>query len=175
MKKILYATVMALIITAMVATTVFASYIISPRILFGQTLFGGVVKVTGNSDGSITLDYMIAGGQGWCMTETAIHVGLSLDDFPMNSGGVIPGQFDFKYDFGGCITGFTTTIFPDPIEPQWAYLDSVYIAIHVVGDNATLGKYGETGWVVNCGNLEGGQFPGRNWSAYFRLPSNAWY
>lgn len=175
MKKIFYAMVMALVITAMVTTTVFASYVISPRILFGQTMFGGVVKVTGNSDGSITFEYMIAGGQGWCMTETAIHVGLSLDDFPTNPGGVIPGQFDFKPDITGCITSFTITIFPDPVEPQWAYLDSVYIAIHVVGDNPTSGMYGETGWVVNCGNLEGGQFPTNNWSAYFRLPTNAWY
>lgn len=171
MKKILYATLMALLITVMITSPVFASYTVSPKILAGQGIGGtyvGVVKITGNADGSITFQFMLKGGAGFCITDAAIHTGLSLADFPQNPGGAIPGQFDYQYDFGGCISNVIITI-PDPA----GYKDNTYIAIHV----NVFGPDGfqETGWVVNCGNLEGGQFPGNNWSAWLRLPVNAWY
>jgi hypothetical protein len=103
------------------------------------------------------------------MTESAVHVGLSLADFPQNNGGAIPGQFDYKTDHTGCIRGFTYQI---PVDSAW-YGNEIYIATHAV----VTGPDGqqETAWAVNCGNLEGGQFPGSNWSAYIIFPANAWY
>jgi hypothetical protein len=165
MKKRLYSLIIAGLLMVLIVTPVLAGYTISPRILAGQNEFAGVLKVTGNSDGSITIEYMLRAGAGWSMTESAVHLGLSLDDFPQNKGGAIPGQFDYQYDFEGCVTSATKKI-----ETPY-YGKSVYIAVHVV----VIGPDGEeTGWVVNCGDLEGGQFPGSNWSAWFKLPANAW-
>lgn len=171
MKKILYATLMSLLITVMITTPVFAGYTISPKILAGQGIDGvfvGVVKITGNADGSLTFGFMLKGGQGYCIKDAAIHVGLTLADFPQNNGGAIPGQFDYKYDFGGCITNAVVTIV-DPV----GYKGDIYIAIHVnvIMPDGTQ----ETGWVVRCGDLEGGQFPGKNWSAWIWFPTAAWY
>lgn len=168
MKKLLHSLFVAGLLTVLVVTPVLASYTISPRLLAGQTLFAGVVKVTGNADGSITFAFMLRSGAGWCMTDAAIHIGESLDDFPQNSGGAIPGQFDYQYDFGGCVTGATITIADPP-----GFKGDLYLAIHanVFGPDGVQ----QTAWVVNCGDLEAGQFPGSNWSAYFRLPANAWY
>jgi hypothetical protein len=172
MKMRLYSFIIAGLLLVLIVTPVLAvdtidpGYTVSPRILAGQTEFAGVLKVTGNADGSITLDYMLRGGAGWCMTETQIHMGTSLSDFPQNNGGAISGQFDYKYEFDTCITDWSITI------PTDFHGQLVYIAVHV----DVIGPDGEeTGWVVNCGNLEGGQFPGNNWSAYFQLPRNAWY
>jgi hypothetical protein len=125
------------------------------------------VKASGD-ESFITLEFMLRAGEGFCITESSAHVGLSLDEFPQNPGGAIPGQFDFKTDHDGCVTSFTYQI---PVQTAW-YGNPVLIATHAVvvtpdGDE-------ETGWAVNCGNLEGGQFPGKNWSAYFVFPANAW-
>jgi hypothetical protein len=150
------------------SVTAFAGYTISPTILAGQNINVGSVKITGNADGSLTFDFMLKGGQGYCITDAAIHVGLLLDDFPQNPGGAIPGQFDYKYDFGGCVSAATVTISDPPGDKG-----DIYIAVHV----NVYGPDGqqETGWVVRCGDLEGAQFPGRNWSAWISFPADAWY
>ena len=150
--------------------TAYASYTVSARLLAGQTEFAGVVKVTGDAN-NLTVSFMLRGGAGWCMTESAVHVGLSLDEFPQGPGGAIPGQFEFQADHEGCVASYTYTI---PVEGRGWYGNWIYIATHAVV-NGPGGLVGETAWAVNCGNLEGGQFPGRNWSAYFRFPANAWY
>jgi hypothetical protein len=167
MKMRLYSFIIAGLLLVLIVTPVLAGYTISPTILAGQTTNVGVVKVTGNADGSLTLVYMLKGGQGWCMTETQVHVGLSLDDFPQNNGGAIPGQFDYKEQFDPCTSNFTLVIYDPPGDKG-----DVYIAIHLV----VIGPGGqeETGWVVRCGNLEGGQFPGNNWSAWILFPAAAW-
>lgn len=167
MKKLFHSLLVAGVLAVLIVTPVLAGYTISPKILAGQTIFAGVVKITGNPDGSLTLNYMLRGGAGFCMTDSAVHVGLSLDDFPQNSGGAIPGQFDYQYDFNGCVSTFTATIADPP-----GYKGDVYIAIHV---NVTLPDgTQETGWTVRCGDLEGGQFPGSNWSAWIWFPTAAW-
>lgn len=168
MKKGTVVSLLVTLLLVLLPLTAFAGFTISPTILAGQTTNVGVVKITGNADGSLTLVYMLKGAQGWCMTDSAVHLGLALDDFPQNPGGAIPGQFDYQYDFGGCVKTATVTI-PDPPGDK----GNVYIAIHL----SVYGPGGvqETGWVVRCGNLEGGQFPGSNWSAWLLFPSNAWY
>ncbi len=168
MKKGTWISIAVTLLLILLPMTTFASYTISPQIMAGQNQSAGVVKITGNPDGSLTLVYMLKGGAGWCMTDSAVHTGLTLDDFPQNSGGAIPGQFDYQYDFGGCVKGATVTI-ADPA----GYKGDLTIAIHV----NVIGPDGqqETGWVVRCGNLEGGQFPGSNWSAWLLFPAAAWY
>jgi hypothetical protein len=167
MKKVTYSLFIAALLAILVTSTALAGYTISPRLLAGQTGFAGVVKITGDAD-FLTIEFQLRSGAGWCLEESAVHVGLSLDDFPQNHGGVIPGQFDYKADHN-CASGFTYQI---PTDNAW-YGNQIYIATHAV----VTGPDGqqETAWAVNCGNLEGGQFPGKNWSAYIIFPANAWY
>lgn len=171
MKKILYATLMALLITAIITTPVFAGYTISPKILAGQSNFVGVAKITGNADGSLTIEFMVSGGEGYCITDAAVHVGLTLADFPTNKGGAIPGQFDYQYDFGGCTAHPPTITIADPV----GYKGDIYLAIHVNVYNIYMPDYQDTGWIVRCGNLEGANFPGNNWSAWIFMPAEVWY
>lgn len=174
MRKALYSILVTVILSVLIFTTAFAGDVVAPKIVAGKGKVGsdgyvGIVRVTGNPDGSLTLDFRLKRPEGFCITDAAVHTGLSLDDFPQNKGGAIPGQFDYKYDFGGCVFQVTKTI-EDPAG-EWG--DFLYIAIHV----NVYGPDGQqnTGWVVNCGKLEGGQFPGKNWSAFFRFPANAWF
>jgi hypothetical protein len=155
------------VLVAVFPATAFAGYDIQPRLLAGQTEFAGVVNIHGEAD-FLEVTFMLRSGQGWCMTESHVHVDLDLDDFPQNNGGAIPGQFDYKTDHAGCVTSFTYQI---PAAP-W-YGQQIYIAMHAV----VTGPDGqeETAWAVNCGNLWGQQFPGNNWSAYSVFPANAWY
>lgn len=151
MKKIMLSIVIALLLSTMFVPAAFGRTF-GPTIYFGQDLIGGYMRVTPNADGSITLVYMMKGSAGWCMTESAVHVGRSLDDFPTNpSGMTIPGHFDFKV-YGPdspCITRLEVTL--HPYADQWSYGEHIYMAIHVVGDNPQLGLYEETGWSVRCG------------------------
>lgn len=153
MKKTYLSIIIALLISMMLVPAAFGRTL-GPTIYFGQDLVGGFMRVTPKADGSIELVYMMRGGQGWCMTESAVHVGRSLDDFPKNPVGMaIPGHFDFKV-YGPdapCIRGLTVTLTPDPVNPQWAYGEHIFMAIHVVGDNPQLGLFEETGWAVRCG------------------------
>lgn len=167
MKKLI-SSLMIVVLLAAIPTTAFAGFTISPRLLAGQAGFAGVVKITGDAN-FLTVEYMLRSGAGWCLTESAVHVGDSLDDFPQNKGGVIPGQFDYKTDHDGCVKGFTYQI---PVDPAW-YGKEIFIATHGVVTTPDGGE--ETAWAVNCGNLAGGQFPGSNWSAYIIFPANAWY
>ncbi len=166
MKRVLFSLFILFLLTTLITTTAFAGSV-SPTILAGKTINVGTANVTGNPDGSFTIRLFIR--QGYCLTDAAIHSGLSLADFPQNRGGAIPGQFDYKNDFGGCVSHPPTITIDDP---AGGFGDKVYIAIHV----NVYGPDGQqnTGWVVRCGNLEGGQFHGKNWSAYFIFPANAW-
>ena len=167
MKKLLYSLVVVFALTALIASPALAGYTISPQLLAGQSMFAGVVKISGDTD-FLTVEFRLAGGQDWCLNESQVHVALAVEDFPQNKGGAIPGQFDYKAGHN-CVNGFTYQI---PVDPSW-YGQQVYIATHAV----VTGPDGveETAWAVNCGNLEGGQFPGKNWSAYTIFPANAWY
>lgn len=163
MKKSAVSLTIVALLVALSTATVFG-YPIGPTLLAGQTARAGHVRITGNAD-SLTVEFRMV--RGWCLEKTHVHVGLSLDDFPQNKGGAIPGKFDYKADHD-CARGFTHNI---PLQDGW-YGNAVFIATHAV----VTGPDGqrETGWAVNCGNLEGGQFPGRNWSAYIVFPANAW-
>lgn len=167
MKKALFIMLLVVLLTATITSAVFAGYEISPQLIAGQNESAGVVKIFGDAN-FLTVEFMLKGGEGWCMTESQVHVGLTLADIPQNSGGAIPGQFDYKTDHDGCVSGFTYQI---PTDATW-YGKKIYIATHAV----VIGPDGveETGWGVNCGNLAAQQFPGNNWSAYIIFLANAW-
>ena len=165
MKNFIRASIIAGLVAVLITVPVMAGFTISPQILAGQSEFAGVVKITGNTDGSMTFLFMLKGGEGYCMTEAQLHAGLSLDDFPTNRGGAIPGQFDYKYTFESCISSFQVTIDP-PGEKG-----DLYLAIHMV---VMTPDGEETGWVVRCGDLIGAQFPGKNWSAWIYFPEQTW-
>ncbi len=166
MKKLIVPLIVVALLATLFPATVSAGYTISARLLAGQTEFAGVVRVTGDAN-LLTIEFALRGGEGWCMNESQVHVATSLDDFPQNKGGAIPGQFDYKTDHD-CVTGFTYQI---PVQTGW-HGNQIFVAAHAV----VIGPDGqeETGWAVNCGNLEGGQFPGRNWSAFTVYPANGW-
>lgn len=176
MKKFLFSLVIALLLSTMFVPAAFG-YNIGPTIYFGQDIIGGYMQVTPNADGSITLEYMMKGWVGWCMTESAVHVGTSLDDFPTNpTGNTIPGHFDFKV-YGPdapCITRLTVTIRPDEVDPQWEHGDHIYMAIHIVADNPKLGLYEETGWSVRCGTKEEHYFNYDKWAGGLWLEIFPW-
>ncbi len=165
-RKTIVATLVAVLL--LLPITAFASYSISPRIVTWNRVDVGVVKVTGNADGSLTLDYMLKGAQGWCMTQSSVHVGLTPYDFPLSEIGAMPKEFDYQYSFGSCVASATRTIVDPPGDKG-----SLYIAIYVEVVNPDGGR--QTAWVWGCPCLPGGKFPGRNGSAYFVFPSQAWY
>lgn len=165
MKKRLYSIFIAVILTSMVMSTALAGTTLSFKIIAGQTQLAGIVDITPEDNGDLTLNFKLL--KNWCMTDAAIHTGLTLEDIPQNNGGAIPGQFDTKLNFGGCVNTFG----PVTIDPA-GFKEDVYIAIHL----NVFDRYGvqETAWVVKCGDIEGGQFPGSNWSAWLLFPAKAW-
>lgn len=166
MKKIAYSLIVVFLLTAMVVSTALAGYTISPALLAGKHGFAGVVKISGDAD-FLTVTFMLRSGAGWCLQESHVHVGSSLSDFPQNKGGAIPGQFDYKASHE-CASSYTLQI---PVQAGW-YGNQIFLATHAVVK--TPDGTEETSWAVNCGNLEAGQFPGKNWSAYIIFPANAW-
>lgn len=164
MKKITLSLVIALLLSLMFVPAAFGRRI-GPTIYVGQNTIAGFMGVYPNADGSITIEYSF--WQGWCMTESAVHVGRSLEDFPTNRPGfTIPGHFDFKV-YGPdspCIKWLSITLRPNKMDPQWEYGDHIYMAIHVVADNPMMGLYEETGWTVRCGVKEGHYFKNDMWA-----------
>lgn len=168
MKKLLYSLFIVIAVAGVMASTVLAIPWVQPAIMVGQNTEAGRVNIVGDEN-FLTLTFMPFVNDGWCMTETHVHAAASLEEFPQNKGGAIPGQFDFKFEHDGCITHFTLQI---PVDPEW-YGEDIFIAIHTVFFNRITGEE-ETGWTVNCTDLWDNQFPGRNWSAYSEFPANAW-
>jgi len=164
-KKTIVAILVAVLL--LLPITAFASYTISPTVVTWGKVDAGVVKVTGNADGSLTLNYMLKGWDGWCMTHSSAHVGLTPQDFPLSAIGALPKEFDYQYDFGSCVSSATRTIV-DPVGDK----QSLYMAIYVVVVSPEGQR--QTAWVVGCPCLPGGKFPGRNGSTYFVFPESAW-
>ncbi len=153
MKNMFFALIIIVMLAALFPAMVTA-HGASPSLLAGQNEFAGIVQVSNDAD-YLTVRYWPKAG--WCLNETHLHVADSLEAIPQNRGGAIPGKFDYKNDHD-CAREFTYVI---PLD--WPIGTKVYIAAHAV----MTGPDGEeTAWAVRCGDLEGAQFPGANWSAY---------
>ncbi|MFX0105536.1 MAG: hypothetical protein ACFE75_08600, partial [Candidatus Hodarchaeota archaeon] len=95
----------------------------------GQHIDVGDVIVWNNAD-SVYVNYSLI--DGWCLTETHLHVATSLEGIPQtqpnkkgNGGGnPIPGHFDYKGEHD-CLSTFTYEI---PL--TWNMDDLIYIAAH---------------------------------------------
>lgn len=164
MKKIMLSVVIALMLLSTMFVSAASARTIGPTIFFGKDEIGGYVRITPNADGSITLLYMMRAGIGWCMTESHVHVGRSLDDFPTSP--TRPDDFDFLVygPDGLCTPRKSFTLHPDSVDPQWEYGDHIIMAIQVVATNQWLGLVDETGWTVRGGQTEDHFFNGSSWT-----------
>ncbi|MFW5940658.1 MAG: hypothetical protein ACOCXI_02575 [Chloroflexota bacterium] len=174
MKRLLLVLMVVMLLTVMVTNAAMAALgPVGATFYIGQTEKAGYVAIWEEvvEEGvSSILHVQYRMKLGYCLDETHVHVGDNIADIPQNSGGAIPGQFDYQQTHDPCQTSVEYEIpinyadFTDGTEEPFPNegLDAI-LAIHgVVGD--------ETGWTVRCGNLEGAQFPGSDWSAYVWFP-----
>jgi hypothetical protein len=104
-------------------------------LLAGQTLDVGDVYVWNDAD-NLYVKYVIT-EEDWCLTETHVHVGLCLDDFPRAGKQLnpVPGQFDYSACHD-CVTEYTEVI---PLG-DWVAGDELIIAAHAVVSDAPKGQ-----------------------------------
>lgn len=109
-------------------------------LIAGQHIDVGDVKVWNDAD-YLYLKYIVD-TEGWCITETHLHVAISLEDIPQTKkGNPIPGQFDYKEEHD-CVTEYTYEI---PLE--WDPSDELFIATHAVVVQPIDGCF-ETVWQI---------------------------
>lgn len=91
----------------------------------GQDMNVGIVNVKNDAE-YIYVEYEMT-DEEWCITETHLHVGESLGDFPLRGrwGNPAPGQFDYKENHNPCVETYTYTI---PIDSEWG--EDLKIAAH---------------------------------------------
>ena len=103
-------------------------------LIAGQHEEVGTVSVWNDAD-NLYVEYklnQVTIGDGWCLTETHVHVGEDLSDFPLNRGGNPKiGLFDYSYPHG-CVSEYTYTI---PI--TWDLCTELSIAAHAVVEEVT--------------------------------------
>ncbi|MFO7888873.1 MAG: hypothetical protein R6V04_00880, partial [bacterium] len=93
----------------------------------GQNEKVGTVEVW-NDENNVYVEYDVTESD-WCITETHIHVGESLDNFPLTKkGNPQVGLFTYSKDDHNCVNNYTETI---PLG-EW---EDVYIAAHAVVRN----------------------------------------
>ena len=124
----------------------------------GQNIEVGTVYVW-NDEENLYVKYVITDSD-WCLTETHIHVGEKLKDFPLagHSGNPIPGQFDYS-DPHDCVSDYEYVI---PL--KWEVDDELLIAAHAIVekwvDDELIDE--ETAWGFGPRFTEQG-----NWATYF--------
>lgn len=125
-------------------------------LLAGQTTLAGQVCVSNDAE-SLYVEYSTT--DGWCLTETHLHVATDVEDIPTTPGknsNPIPGQFEYSGTHD-CVTSSTYEI---PLEDEISECP----ADIVVAAHAVVRKEGseETAWG------EGERFTERgNWGMYF--------
>lgn len=114
-----------------------------------------------NDAENLYVKYLTA--EGWCLTETHLHIAISLGDIPQKNGNPIPGQFDISR-FLICAISDEIGI---PLENfDLAPGDMIYVASHAsLVENLPVeysdGPLEETAWG------DGEPFAGANWATYF--------
>ena len=91
-------------------------------LIAGQHIPVGAVTVCNDKD-NLYVTYSTT--DGWCMTETHLHVAEDWREIPQKNGNPIPGKFDHKEDHDPCVTEYTYTI---PL--VWASGTPLFIAAH---------------------------------------------
>ena len=76
------------------------------------------------NDGDYLYVQYVVDAPGWCLTETHLHVAMSMEAIPQKNGNPPPGQFDYKTEHA-CVTEYTYEI---PLE--WTPCTDLYIAAH---------------------------------------------
>ncbi len=139
-----------------------SEYPITRDIIAGQNIDVGDITIHFTYD-NIFITYTTTGN--WYLTETHCHIATSLEDIPHSSGGMIPGNFDYKAPHDPMVQSYMYTI---PIRDAWRTATELYLAAHCAVVKVENGQIvqEETGWG------EGEDYPGRNWGMYirFRLP-----
>ena len=98
----------------------------NPRdLVAGQNIKVGIVDVWNDGD-NLYVKYDIT-EEGWCLTETHLHVAISLEDIPQKNGNPPPGKFDYK-DEHECVTEFLYAISLN----GWKVSTELFIAAHAV-------------------------------------------
>lgn len=129
-------------------------------LLAGQDIEVGNVTVSNDGD-NLYVQYNIT-EEGWCLTETHVHVATSLEGIPQKNGNPIPGQFEYNGEHD-CVTEYTYEI---PLTREdgtnWDDGTNLVIAAHAVvmddscGETATLyGIARNTGEVYSIDVLGG--------------------
>ncbi len=140
----------------------------------GQNMEVGYIEVWDDGD-NLYVNYVLnqdAIDEGWCITETHLHVGKELTDFPRAGRQLnpVPGQFAYS-EPNDCDTEFLYEI---PIDPAWG--TTFKIAAHAVVFKEGSCEPGETGTdkyksdettMVTAGNVPEATYP------YAAVPANA--
>jgi len=103
------------------------------KLLASQNIEVGVVKVWNDTE-NLYVKYMV--DAPWCLSETHVHVGVSLTDFPLagKQKNPIPGQFDYS-ESHDCVTEYIYVI---PLnDGPWDF-EEVFIAAHAVVKKETI-------------------------------------
>jgi hypothetical protein len=96
-------------------------------LIAGQNILVGSVTVS-NNENNLYVAYNIT-EEGWCLTETHVHVGTSPTHFPLNKkGNPQVGHFDFGNSHD-CVTEYTETI---PLGEVECDVTQLLIAAHAV-------------------------------------------
>ncbi|MFO7968031.1 MAG: hypothetical protein R6U44_10585 [Archaeoglobaceae archaeon] len=116
-------------------------------LLAGQDMDVGNVTVW-NDATNLYVKYVVD-KEGWCMTETHLHVAESADEIPQteakgkgngdSGGNPIPGQFEYTNDTHQCITEYTYEIPLDNFDVNCS--EDLTIAAHAVVENVTEAPY----------------------------------
>lgn len=156
MKRIISTLMACSLLVILTSTVAFANKdtaedVMVVDLIAGQNIYAGSVTVWNDAD-NLFVQYETV--DPFCLTETHLEVGSSLDDIPQANGNPIPGQFEYKSTHN-CISSFTYTV---PLPKDTCDL---YIAAHAVvkGTGGT-----ETAWG------SGLEFPGKDWATYFIYP-----
>jgi hypothetical protein len=96
---------------------------------------------------------------GWCLTETHLHIDISPDEIPQTNGNPIPGQFDYKTEHD-CVTDYVTE-YTYEIPLDGYYGQKLSIAAHAEvckpGEGEREGEGGFAQGVINTTRLLAGQ------------------
>lgn len=130
------------------------------KLMAGQYMDAGVLTVEPGDEGYLVITYT---ADGWCITETHLHVALTVDGIPQTrKGNPIPGQFDYKGEHD-CATEVEYTV---PL-PEGYECGEIVIAAHAVVKMDGCDTMKETAWAALCGTKY--EFPGaRNWATYIK-------